>query len=75
MTDDVIAVLLGFDAPIILRLKANGCFEFVGEAYVYGLMNGEAILGPLPSGWQVLCPPYVVGPPPPPLVKNNDFLR
>ena len=30
----------------------NGHVEFVGEAYVYGLMNGEAILGPLPSGWQ-----------------------
>lgn len=30
----------------------NGHVEFVGEAYVYGLMNGEAILGPLPSSWQ-----------------------
>src|SRR5690242_20499129 len=51
-TDDVIAVLLGFDAPVILRPKANGHLEFVGEAYVHGLMNGDAILGPLPFGWQ-----------------------
>jgi hypothetical protein len=51
-TDDVIAVLLGFDAPVILRPKANGHLEFVGEAYVHGLMNGDATLGPLPFGWQ-----------------------
>lgn len=51
-TDDVIAVLLGFDAPVILRPKANGHLEFVGEAYVHGLMNEDAILGPLPFGWQ-----------------------
>ncbi|KAL1798187.1 hypothetical protein ACET3X_002224 [Alternaria dauci] len=48
---DIIAVLLGFDAPVILRPKASGLHMIVGEAYVHGLMSGEAILGPLPSGW------------------------
>jgi hypothetical protein len=45
-------VLLGFDAPVILRPKANGHYVVVGEAYVHGLMSGEAILGPFPTGWQ-----------------------
>lgn len=46
-------MLLGFDAPVILRRQANGHYTFVSEAYVHGLMNGEAILGSFPAGWQV----------------------
>lgn len=49
----MIAVLLGFDAPVILRSQANGHYAIIGEAYVHGLMNGEAILGPIPTGWRV----------------------
>ena len=49
---DIIAVLLGFDAPVVLRPKANGHHAIIGEAYVHGLMNGEAILGRLPCGWR-----------------------
>jgi len=49
---DIITVLLGFDAPMVLRPKANGHHAIIGEAYVHGLMNGEAILGPLPCGWR-----------------------
>lgn len=51
-TCDVIAVLSGFDAPVILRPKSSDHHVVVGEAYVHGLMSGEAILGPLPPGWQ-----------------------
>ena len=50
--DDIIVVLLGFDAPVILRPKANGHHVIIGEAYVHGLMSGEAVLGPLPCGWR-----------------------
>lgn len=48
----MITVLLGFDAPVILRPKAGSRYGIVGEAYVHGLMSGEAILGSLPSGWR-----------------------
>ena len=37
---------------MVLRPKANGRHVIVGEAYVHGLMSGEAILGPLPCGWR-----------------------
>ncbi|KAL2678692.1 hypothetical protein Neosp_009443 [[Neocosmospora] mangrovei] len=45
---DVIAVLLGCDAPLALRPNESGTYEVVGQCYVSGFMNGEAILGGLP---------------------------
>jgi len=41
---DVICVLLGCRIPVILREK-NGKWELIGEAYVYGYMDGEAVSG------------------------------
>ncbi|EEU43574.1 uncharacterized protein NECHADRAFT_82497 [Fusarium vanettenii 77-13-4] len=46
---DVIAVLLGCDAPLALRLDESGAYEVVGQCYVSGFMDGEAILGGLPQ--------------------------
>ncbi|KAJ4180024.1 hypothetical protein NW755_012064 [Fusarium falciforme] len=45
---DVIAVLLGCDALLALRPNESGAYEVVGQCYVSGLMDGEAILGELP---------------------------
>ena len=45
---DVICVLLGCSVPVILRpchSLRRDYFEFVGEAYVYGIMDGEALNG------------------------------
>jgi hypothetical protein len=39
---DCIFVLFGCDVPVILR-KCNDSYVFIGECYVQGLMNGEAI--------------------------------
>ncbi|KAK0648465.1 heterokaryon incompatibility protein-domain-containing protein [Cercophora newfieldiana] len=52
---DVICVLLGLDMPVVLRPHpANPTlFAFVAGAFVYGLHNAIAILGPLPSPWTV----------------------
>ena len=47
---DVVAVILGCKTPIILRPVGDKQFRVVGESYVCGMMNGEAILGPLPTG-------------------------
>ena len=42
-TGDEIWVLAGSNFPIILRPLQNGHYELVGEAYVRGIMNGEAL--------------------------------
>jgi hypothetical protein len=39
---DVVCVLFGGNVPFILRPK-NGVYQLVGEAYVHGIMEGEAI--------------------------------
>jgi hypothetical protein len=39
---DVIYVIFGGGVPYILRARESG-FLFVGESYIYGLMDGEAI--------------------------------
>ena len=51
---DVVAVLLGCYTPLILRPNAtDGTFTVLGQAYIQGLMDSEALLGPLPHGWRV----------------------
>jgi Heterokaryon incompatibility protein (HET) len=44
---DVVWVLAGMAVPVVLRHKdeKRGSWEFVGEAYVHGIMNGEAAVG------------------------------
>ncbi|KAL8666378.1 MAG: hypothetical protein Q9168_007493 [Polycauliona sp. 1 TL-2023] len=49
---DYIVVLLGCTSPMVLRPKGDGQYLVVGEAYMHGLMTGEAFLGPLPEHWQ-----------------------
>lgn len=41
---DVICVLFGCSVPVVLRQCADkGTYKFIGECYVDGYMNGEAI--------------------------------
>ena len=49
MPGDHVCVLLGSNMPMLLRPALSNQFEVVGECYVHGLMNGEALLGPLPD--------------------------
>ena len=39
---DIVCVLLGFNYPVILR-PIGGHYEFVGTAYLEGIMHGEVI--------------------------------
>jgi hypothetical protein len=39
---DIVTVLFGHPVPVILRPKDNH-YLFVGECFVYGLMDGKAI--------------------------------
>ena len=38
---DIVAIIIGTSVSIILRSLLIGRFEFVGEAYVHGIMDGE----------------------------------
>lgn len=50
---DQICVVLGCGSPLVLRPTRDELFHLVGECYVPGLMNGEALLGSLPSPWEM----------------------
>lgn len=41
--NDQVWVILGAAVPFILRPKGDGSYEFVGDAYVHGKMDGEAM--------------------------------
>lgn len=43
-TGDIVCVLFGGEVPHILKLLDNGYYSLIGDAYVCGLMDGEAIL-------------------------------
>jgi hypothetical protein len=49
--DDKVVILLGGDMPLILwdRKKKGDPLQFIREAYVHGVMNGE-VVGTIPSG-------------------------
>jgi hypothetical protein len=42
---DVVAVLIGSQVPFVLRKSVGGRYKIVGEAYVDGIMDGEAVVG------------------------------
>jgi hypothetical protein len=56
--DDIVVVLLGCNVPLLLRpissraAKFEQKFRIVGSCYIVGLMNNEALLGPLPSHYE-----------------------
>lgn len=51
-TGDIIAVLLGYDAPMALRPLDDGTHQIVGDCLIYGFQDAMRLLGPLPAGWK-----------------------
>ncbi|KAG4437810.1 hypothetical protein IFR05_006697 [Cadophora sp. M221] len=49
---DLIVIAYGCATPLVLRPTLER-YIVGGECYVSGLMNGEALFGPLPRGWTV----------------------
>jgi hypothetical protein len=46
MEGDIICILFGCSVPIVLReyrTENDHYFEFIGEAYIHGMMDGEAV--------------------------------
>ncbi|KAK3347051.1 heterokaryon incompatibility protein-domain-containing protein [Lasiosphaeria hispida] len=50
---DIVTVVVGYDAPIILRNNLDGTYHVVGEGLVYGFHDAICLLGPLPEPWGV----------------------
>ena len=48
---DKVCILKGCSVPILLRSRPEGCYVVVGDAYVHGIMNGEAMAEARPSDW------------------------
>jgi hypothetical protein len=44
--DDLICVIFGFTMPVILRQRGE-YFEWIGQAYVHGIMHGESLVSVL----------------------------
>ncbi|KAI0839984.1 HET-domain-containing protein [Hypoxylon sp. FL0890] len=51
---DEVFVILGCDIPMLLRPTPTGEYEVIGDCYVHGIMDGEAILGPIPHPWKAV---------------------
>jgi len=43
LCSDGICILSGCDVPVVLRKHRGNLWEFIGEAFVYGSMDGEAM--------------------------------
>jgi hypothetical protein len=51
---DKVLILLGCHTPLIVRQVGENKYQVVGQSYVHGFMNGEAVLGPLDGAWEVV---------------------
>lgn len=49
---DCVCVLLGGDTPFVLRPKGRGEWQLVAEAYVHGIMDGEAMARAVEEGFE-----------------------
>ena len=47
---DCVCILLGGDTPFVLRPKGRGEWQLIAEAYVHGIMDGEAMAKAVEEG-------------------------
>ncbi|KAI0113643.1 HET-domain-containing protein [Nemania sp. FL0031] len=50
--DQVFAVL-GCTVPLVMRQNADGTYQVIGDCYLSGAMDGEAILGEFGDSWTI----------------------
>ncbi|KAI1488552.1 heterokaryon incompatibility protein-domain-containing protein [Biscogniauxia mediterranea] len=48
---DIVVILLGYDAPMLLRENTDGTYKIIGEIMAYTLRDATGLLGPLPESW------------------------
>jgi hypothetical protein len=51
---DNVYVVSGCDSAVILRNQPNEKHLFIGCAHIHGIMDGEALLGPLPEDYMLV---------------------
>jgi hypothetical protein len=51
---DIVTVLLGCNAAMILHQNADGSYKLIGAAYCDGFTNGEALLGSLSESFEAI---------------------
>lgn len=51
MSGDLVYALLGCSLPVLLRPTDSSAFQVVSPYFVHAIMDGQAVLGPLPSPW------------------------
>lgn len=42
---DLVAIIFGYEAPIVIHPIGDGCFSLASDAYVDGVMYGEVMEG------------------------------
>jgi hypothetical protein len=42
-TNDIICILFGCSVPVVLRKVSDNRYNFIGECYVHGMMDGESL--------------------------------
>lgn len=52
--DDVVVIARGGTVPYVVRRVGDGTFRFVGEAYVHGVTDGEAVEEAAALGWPII---------------------
>jgi hypothetical protein len=50
--EDEVVVIPGCSSPMVLHPTDEGRHQVVGECFILGFMDGEALLGPLPEGYE-----------------------
>jgi hypothetical protein len=55
---DEVVVIPGCSSPMVLRPADDGTYQVVGECFILGVMDGEALLGPLPDGYERITKLY-----------------
>ncbi|KAL2068471.1 hypothetical protein VTL71DRAFT_16569 [Oculimacula yallundae] len=48
LAGDIVIIIAGADVPFVLRMDEHGQYRLIGEAYVQGVMDGEAVVLGLP---------------------------
>ncbi|KAI1751825.1 HET-domain-containing protein [Xylaria castorea] len=52
---DEVFIVPGCEVPMALRRTQDILYRVVGDCFVHGIMDAEAVLGPFPSKWKLIA--------------------
>ncbi|KAF2125653.1 hypothetical protein P153DRAFT_299422 [Dothidotthia symphoricarpi CBS 119687] len=66
---DNVAVILGSPIPLLIRKRPSHTYALICDSYIDGIMDGEALLGPLSKDWTFqLLINYAIG-------RRKDYIE